>query len=102
MGSGRTWPHDLRFLTGLPLCDSGAGLDWEGMGDGEAVEWLHWKSSILMRVVETGSMVVSGCCESMSGVRVEVKVGAEVGMAWSAERVERCSEPMAVDCTENC
>jgi hypothetical protein len=51
--------------------------DEEGVGEGREE---HWKSSILMRVVVTGSTVGGGesWWESMSGVRV----GVNDGMAW--------------------
>jgi hypothetical protein len=43
LGSGSTWPHDLRFLTGLPSEPVGAGVDddgdmsWADEGAGEGV-----------------------------------------------------------------
>lgn len=43
MGSGSTWPHDFRFLTGLPSDVEGPGVCAEGSeeyiddGEGEGV-----------------------------------------------------------------
>lgn len=56
MGSGRTWPHDFLFLTGLlsddegpGVCDEGSGVYMLG-GEGEGVVYGTWRSSILIVV----------------------------------------------------
>lgn len=44
MGSGRTWPHDFRFLTGLASDD----------GDGEAEAAVFDEVEVVLVVVEDG------------------------------------------------
>lgn len=82
LGSGRTWPHDFRFLTGFASVAC-CGVDVELAID-EGVDDLSgedWKSSILMMVVEVGSMVGGGVSwANMAGVRVDVKVVVEEDM----------------------
>lgn len=61
LGSGSTWPHDFRFLAGLPSQVVGAGVDEAcdmSCADeaGEGVSKGTWRSSILM-VVGTESLV---------------------------------------------
>jgi hypothetical protein len=57
LGSGSTWPHDFRFLAGLPSALVDAGVDEAcdmSCGDedaGEGVSKGTWRSSILMVVV---------------------------------------------------
>lgn len=75
LGSGSTWPHDLRFLTGLLSVDDGAGVCVEGSelyrdeGAGEGELYGTWRSSILM-VVGTESVDggVRGTEAIMAGV----------------------------------
>lgn len=67
LGSGSTCPHDFRFLTALPSCVLGAGLEGQTECEGAGVDakggW--WRSSILMVVVEEGSTVGGGVREAM-------------------------------------
>jgi hypothetical protein len=76
LGSGSTWPHDLRFLTGLPSELVGAGVEpacdimsWNDESVGEGVSKGTWRSSILM-VVGTKSSAggVTGPSAIMVGV----------------------------------
>lgn len=74
LGSGSSWPHDFRFFTDRAFSEPGGdgcdGCDVGGARDG--VEKLGAvRSSILMVVVEAGSIVGSGvreCTEIMAGV----------------------------------
>lgn len=61
MGSGRTWPHDFRFLTGFEALLSGAGV-WEGSDDLEAERWGEGEFSIISILIVVGIIVSSCCC----------------------------------------
>jgi len=56
LGSGRTWPHDLRFLTGF---FSGSGVLVVEAGGGVKVVWVS--------AVRPASIVRSGCLASEAG-----------------------------------
>jgi len=91
LGSGSTWPHDFRFLTGFGSVANGAGVD-EGSDEqgneacaGEGDSKGTWRSSILI-VVGTGS--VAGGVRGAEAINVEVfmvcekKESKEVPIMW--------------------
>ena len=94
MGSGRTWPHDFRFLTGFEPLLSGAGV-CEGSDDFEAERWGEGEFSIISILIVVGIMVSTWCCCGVDvsdggGRGVDVIVG--VFIVWEKrEESKMCS-----------
>lgn len=57
MGSGRTWPHDFRFLVGFFSEFSGAGE--EAASDGVPLSSLVYDGGVMMLSMEFNAEVVS-------------------------------------------
>ena len=93
MGSGRTWPHDFRFLTGFEALLSGAGV-CEGSDDLEAERWGEGEFSIISILIVVGIMVSTGCCDvdASDGGGRGVDVIVDVFIVWEKrEESKMCS-----------
>lgn len=89
-GSGSTWPHDLRFLTGRDSEPDGAGVDDGSEVEaewcaGEGVSKGTWRSSILM---------VVGAASVVGGVRGVEAISVDVFMVWEKYESKVCSIPI--------
>lgn len=90
MGSGRTWPHDFRFLTGFEALLSGAGV-CEGSDDLEAERWGEGEFSIISILIVVGIIVSTSCCCDVGGGR-GVDVIVDVFIVWEKrEESNMCS-----------
>jgi hypothetical protein len=94
LGSGSTWPHDLRFLADLPSGATDDGSDASGEGDCEGVGDMGTVRSSILMVVEMGSTVGGGVSGSEDIIAGVVIVWANI---WA---VYKESDPIVVvDCT---
>ena len=93
LGSGSTWPHDFRFLTGFDSEPAEAGVsdvsEQEGKDvyAGEGMSKGTWRSSILIVV---GAEVVGG-----GVVRAAEAMRVVVFMVWEKKESRGCSVPIA-------
>lgn len=102
-GSGRTWPHDFRFLTGFEALLSGAGVD-EGSDDLETErcgegEWSQF--SIISILMVAGIMVSDACCSCCDDVADGggargVDVMVDVFIVWEKREESKVCSAIAV------
>ena len=91
MGSGKTWPHDFRFLTGFEALLSGAGV-CEGSDDWEAERWGEGELAIISVSMVVGIMVSTGGCCDVDGGGRGVDVMVDVFIVWEKREASKmCS-----------